>query len=153
MQSIEVQREIPAPREAVWSLLTDSSRCARWAGFHEVVVRQQGDPPPEGLGAIRVLRGGGIALEEEITAYDPPRLLGYRLTAGLPIRDHRAAVLLETRIGGTRLTWTARFRSPVPLLGSLVRMRYRRTLERLTERLAAELGTEACHADDPETTE
>lgn len=150
VQSIEIQRQVPATREAVWSLLTDSRRIASWAGFKEVVLRQEGDPPPGGLGAIRVIRGGGFAIEEEITAFDPPRVLEVRLTAGLPIRDHRAAVLLEALDGGTRVTWTARFQSRVPLLGSLIRIGYQRTLERLADALVTELGGGASERDDRE---
>jgi hypothetical protein len=98
----------------------------RWAGVKEVVLRQTGDPPPNGLGAIRVIRARGMAFEEEITAFEPPRRMGYRLVAGAPVRDHAGEVRFDPDSAGTRVTWTIRFRPLVPGTGWLLR----RVLER-----------------------
>ncbi len=72
MQEIDLEAQVPAPREAVWKVYTDHVGWQSWAGVQEVVLRQQGDPPPDGLGAIRVIRSRGIAIEEEVTAFTPP---------------------------------------------------------------------------------
>ncbi len=121
MQHIEIRAEIPAPPEAVFALLEDHSGYARWAGVKEAVLRHPGDPPPNGLGAIRVLRSAGLAIQEEIIAYDPPRRLEYVLTAGLPVREYRGEIETRARGAGTELVWKVCFRPLVPGTGWLLR--------------------------------
>jgi uncharacterized protein YndB with AHSA1/START domain len=123
---IEVTQAIAAPPDKVFAIYTDHVGWQDWAGVKEVVLRQIGDPPPNGLGAIRVIRARGMAIEEEITAFEPPRRLGYRLVAGAPVRDHAGEVRFEPDAAGTRVTWTVRFRPLVPGTGWLLR----RVLER-----------------------
>jgi len=137
MQQIELCQEIPAPPEVVWAVYTDHEGWSRWAGVKEVVLRQPGHPPPNGLGAIRVIRQSGVAIEEEITAFDPPKRMEYRLTAGAPLRDHRGQVQFEPTSGGTRLTWTVEFRPWIPGTGWLVRRVLERTLRGILERLVS----------------
>ena len=131
---IELSQTVPAPPDRVFAFYTDHVGWERWAGVKEVVLRQTGDPPPNGLGAIRVIRARGMAIEEEITAFEPPRRLGYRLVAGAPVRDHAGEVRFEPDAAGTRVTWTVRFRPLIPGTGWLLR----RVLERgLRDVLAA----------------
>ncbi len=137
---IRVDRELPVAPEVAWERFTDHRSWADWAGAREVVLRQEGDPAPNGLGAIRVLRGCGLAVEEEVTTFKPPRRLGYRLVAGLPIRDHTGEVEFEANDAGTRLVWSMRFRPLVPGTGRLVSWALRRSLEDILRRLSEELG-------------
>jgi uncharacterized protein YndB with AHSA1/START domain len=150
VQDIEIRAEIPASPVAVWKVLEDHAGYAKWAGFHEAVVRQPGDPPPNGLGAIRVLRRSGVAIEEEITAYEPPRRLEYSLTAGLPVRDHRAEILREPTASGTALVWRTRFRPLVPGTGSLLRRLLERSLRTMVQALVRQAG--AAPGDPPRYT-
>ena len=78
-----------------------------WAGVREVVLRQQGDPPPNGLGCIRVMRSRGIVIEEEITAFEPPKYLAYRLVGGIPVRNYEAEVRFDPSDSGTSILWIA----------------------------------------------
>lgn len=121
VQDIEIRRQIPAPPEQVWALVADHEGYARWAGVKEVVLRNPGDPPPNGLGATRVVRRSGIAVEEEVTGFEPPTRLAYSLTEGLPVRDYRGEVLVQPSGGGTELIWRVRFRALVPGTGALLR--------------------------------
>ena len=136
MQEIDLEAQVPAAREAVWRLFTDWVGWQRWAGVKEVVLRQQGDPPPDGLGAIRVTRSRGIALEEEITAFDPPERVHYRMVGGLPVRDYRAEVGFEPAGDGTRVRLTVRFRPLVPGTGPLLRRLLGRSLAGVLRRLS-----------------
>src|SRR5882672_283157 len=114
---IEVTQAIAAPPDQVFAIYTDHVGWERWAGVKEVVLRQQGDPPPNGLGAIRVIRARGMAIEEEVTVFEPPTRMAYRLVAGAPVRDHEASVRFEPDGSGTRVTWSVRFRPVVPGTG------------------------------------
>lgn len=135
-----MQARLEAPPEAAWEALTDHAGWTRWSGVKEMVLRQQGDPPPNGLGAIRVMRAGGLAIEEEVTAFDPPQLFGYQVVAGLPVREHRGEVRFDPVPGGTRATWRVRFAPLIPGTGGLLAVLLRAHLERLLHRLAAALA-------------
>ena len=136
MNRFELVADIPGPRRAVWDALADHKGWERWAGVREVVLRQQGDPPPNGIGAIRVIRQGGLAIEEEITAFDAPKRMAYRMTAGAPVRDYNAEIRLEEAGTGTRVTWTVEFRPRIPLTGGLLERALRRSLGDVLARLA-----------------
>jgi uncharacterized protein YndB with AHSA1/START domain len=136
MQHIEIQRQIAAAPERVWELLADHRGWADWAGAREVVLRCEGDPAPNGLGAIRVVRGRGLAVEEEIIGFEPPRRMAYRIAGGLPVKSHRAEIRLEPAGTGTLLRWTADFSPSIPLTGRLVRYGLERALQRMAGALA-----------------
>jgi uncharacterized protein YndB with AHSA1/START domain len=137
---IELTQHVAAPPERVFDFYTDHVGWTRWAGVKEVVLRQTGDPPPNGLGAIRVIRARGMAIEEEVTAFDPPRRMEYRLVAGLPVRDHLGVVRFEPDGAGTRVTWSVRFRPLVPGTGWLVRAALARSIRGVLAKLAAKLA-------------
>jgi uncharacterized protein YndB with AHSA1/START domain len=140
MQDIEIRAEIPAAPAKVFALLEDHAGYARWAGVKESVLRHPGDPSPHGLGAIRVLRSAGLAIQEEITVYEPPRRLEYALTAGLPVREYTGSVDLAPRGGGTELHWRVRFRPLVPGTGWLLRAALQRTLRGMVDALVRQLA-------------
>jgi carbon monoxide dehydrogenase subunit G len=138
MQEVKVQAEVGAALEDVWSVFTDHAGWQRWAGVDEVVVRQPGEPAPNGLGAILVRRARGLAVEEEITAFEPPRRLVYQLVGGLPLRDHEGEVYFEPLGERTRIDWRVRFRPWLPGTGGLLAQLLRRQMEGVLRRLATQ---------------
>jgi uncharacterized protein YndB with AHSA1/START domain len=140
MQQIELTSRIPAPPERVFEVLSDHEGMVRWTDAREVVLRHPGDPAPNGVGAIRVIRSRGIAIEEEILSYDPPKRIEYRLTAGAPIRDHHGEILLEPDGDGTRVVWRVRFRPLIPGTGWLLRPLIERMLQQNLDQLSAHLS-------------
>jgi uncharacterized protein YndB with AHSA1/START domain len=136
MPEILVQREVPAEPESVWEVYTDHLGWPEWAGVKEVVLRREGEPAPNGVGASRVIRAGGIAIEEEIVAFDPPRRMAYQLIAGAPIRDHRGEVLFEPTPTGTLVSWRVSFRPRIPFTGGLLARALEKNLQGILEGLA-----------------
>ncbi|MFI5316520.1 MAG: SRPBCC family protein [Myxococcota bacterium] len=134
---IELTQHVEAPPERVFALYTDHLSWSRWAGVKEVVLRQKGDPPPNGLGAIRVIRARGMAIEEEVTAFDPPNRMTYRLVAGAPVRDHEGIVRFEPAGTGTQVTWRVTFRPLIPGTGWLLRIALERGVRDVLSALAA----------------
>jgi hypothetical protein len=116
-------------------VLEDHEGYARWADVREAVLSHPGDPPPNGLGAVRVIRASGIAIREEVVAFEPPSRLGYVMTAGLPVRDYRGDVLLEPSDGGTEIRWKVTFRPLIPGTGPLLRWAVQRTISGLVAAL------------------
>ncbi|HVP27682.1 MAG TPA: SRPBCC family protein [Myxococcota bacterium] len=136
MQEIEVERRIGASPARVWSILSDHEGMRSWMPVREVVRRRPGAPDPNGVGAVRTIRGMGLVIEERITEFEPPARLVYELTEGAPIRDHRGEVTLAPEDGGTRVRWRVRFRPAVPGTGGLLAFVLRRGLAGGLERLA-----------------
>lgn len=110
-RTVVAVRHSSAPVEAVWSLLGTTSTWKDWGWFTVAELEREGEPAPDGVGAIKKLglRAGGS--REEIVAYDPPTHLAYRLLSGLPVRDYRSDVTLTpTPDGGTSIEWRSTFR-------------------------------------------
>jgi uncharacterized protein YndB with AHSA1/START domain len=120
MRSFELESEIAAPAERVFAVISDHVGWRDWAGVQEVVLRQRGDPAPNGLGAIRVIRRGGLAIEEEVVSFEPPKRITYRVQAGIPVRDCEVEIRLTPAGAATRVSWSVRFRPLVPGTGGLL---------------------------------
>ena len=137
MQEIRIQGEVAASPQAVWDVYTDHRGWQDWAGVREVVLRQQGEPAPNGVGASRVLRARGMAIEEEVIAFDPPKRMVYRLVAGAPVRNHQGEVRLTPSQVGTHVEWVVRFDPLIPFTGGLLARVGRRVLQDVLDRLTA----------------
>jgi uncharacterized protein YndB with AHSA1/START domain len=87
---IEVTQHSAAPPSALFALLVDGETWPCWSPIEAFELERTGDPPPEGVGAIRVFRRGRTTGRDEIVEVVPDRRLGYRSLSGLPVRDYRA---------------------------------------------------------------
>lgn len=130
MIQIGLEIHIDAPRDRVWSILTDHESMPEWYPAREVVRRVPGGDDPNGVGAHRVVRIAGLAIEEVVTAFKPCEHLEYTVTEGAPFVDHMADVILMRDGDGTRVRWSTRMRPLIPGTGWLVRSNLTRTLER-----------------------
>lgn len=139
MQHIDVMRRIAGPPEAVFDTYTDHRGWADWGGMRNARLEREGDPPPNGVGCIRVLGPGPLAAHEEILSFDRPKRMTYRIVSGgLPIRDHFGEVDFEPEGDGTRIRWRCRFESKIPGLGPLLRVLVARLFRGVLEGLARE---------------
>jgi hypothetical protein len=86
----------------------------RWTPLRRVVLEAGGSPDPHGVGAVRALHLIGPPIREQVTGFEPPRRLTYRLLSGLPVRDYTGEVLLEPTGAGTRIRWTIMFTPAIP---------------------------------------
>jgi uncharacterized protein YndB with AHSA1/START domain len=127
---IGLEIHIGAPRSHVWEILKNHEQMPEWFPAREVIRRRPGEPDPDGIGAQRVVRIGGLAIEEVVTAFKPCEHLEYSVVEGAPFVDHTADVTLTSEGDGTRVRWRARMRPLVPGTGWLVRSNVTRTLER-----------------------
>jgi uncharacterized protein YndB with AHSA1/START domain len=136
MVEIVLEQDVAAEPRRVWELVANHEGMKKWMPVREVVRRRPGSPDPDGVGAVRTIRGSGLVIEERITAFKPPERLEYVLIEGAPVRDHHGEVLLEPRAGGgTHVRWRVRFRPLVPGTGWLLERMLRRALERGLEGL------------------
>jgi carbon monoxide dehydrogenase subunit G len=120
MASFTLVREVDAPPEVVFDVLTDHRRYADITPVRKSVLEREGDPAPNGVGAIRVLSSIGPPLREEVIAFEPSSRFSYKLLSGAPVRDHVGTVLLEPAGAGTKVTYALRTTPTVPVAGAAV---------------------------------
>ncbi len=118
--SFTYEKEVAAPPETVFEVLTDHRGYAKITTLRKAVLEREGEPAPNGVGAIRVLSAVGPPLREEVIAYEPAFRFSYKLLSGLPVRDHVGTVELTPSGAGTRVVYAVRTTPTVPLAGALV---------------------------------
>jgi uncharacterized protein YndB with AHSA1/START domain len=119
MASFTFVRQIAAPPETVFDVLTEHHLYASITPMRKSVLEREGDPPPNGVGAIRVLSSVGPPLREEVIAYQPPSRFAYKLLSGAPVRDHVGTVALEPSGEGTKVTYAVRTNPTIPVVGGV----------------------------------
>lgn len=120
MANFRYVRQVAAPPEIVFEVLTDHRRYPEITSLRKAELEREGDPAPNGLGAIRALSLAGPPMREEVIAYDPPRRFSYTVLSGLPLRDHVGTVELSARDGGTEVVYAVRATPSVPVGGFAV---------------------------------
>jgi uncharacterized protein YndB with AHSA1/START domain len=138
MASFTFVRQIQAEPGVVFELLTDHRGYVDLTSLRRVTLEREGDPPPNGVGAIRVLHAFGPPLREEVLAYQPPGRFSYKLLSGLPVRDHVGTVELTAEGGGTRVVYAVRTNPTVPVAGRAVVAAVRQGIKQLLNGIAAE---------------
>jgi uncharacterized protein YndB with AHSA1/START domain len=120
MASFTLEREISAPPETVFDVLVDHRGYAEITPLRKVELEREGDPAPNGVGAIRVLHSVGPPLREEILTYEEPNRYSYKLLSGLPVRDHVGTIELTPGEERTKVTYAVRTMPTLPVVGTVV---------------------------------
>jgi uncharacterized protein YndB with AHSA1/START domain len=118
MPSFTYERLIAAPPETVFDVLTDHRGYAAITSLRRSELEREGEPAPNGVGAIRVLTVVGPPMREEVIAYQRPSRFSYTVLSGLPFRDHVGTVELAPAGDGTRMVYAVRTTPTVPLVGA-----------------------------------
>jgi uncharacterized protein YndB with AHSA1/START domain len=139
-RSFTVTAPSRAPVEHVWALLASAASWPTWAPMvSKMRYERDGAPTRDGVGAIRFFGTGPMGSREEVTAFDPPHHLAYRVLSGLPVRGYRSEVTLATTAdGGTAITWASQWDAARP--GRFWSWFLRRTMQQFASRLAARAG-------------
>ena len=124
-----------APREVAWGVLADASRWHEWGIWSTTVLEREGDPAPDGVGAIRALTKSPITSREEVVAFEPGERLVYKLLSGLPMKDYTGTITLGDHPAGCRISWRSEWHSRIPGL--------QRQMQKLLEDLCARAAREA----------
>jgi uncharacterized protein YndB with AHSA1/START domain len=136
--SFTLVREVAAPPEVVFEVLTDHRRYAELTPLRRSVLEREGEPDPNGVGAIRVLTAVGPPMREEVIAYDRPRRFSYTVLSGLPVRDHVGTAVLEQSPAGTKVTYALRTTPTIPYAGGVVMLVLKRAISQLLNGVSAE---------------
>ena|SRR5690349_9950505 len=116
MARVQFTRHIAAPPETVWEILADHRGMPGWTAIRTVELEREGEPAPNGVGAIRRLAAAPLAppLREQVTRFEEARRLDYTLLSGAPVRDYEAKVILTPAGGDTHVDWSVTFQPRVP---------------------------------------
>jgi uncharacterized protein YndB with AHSA1/START domain len=132
---VEARASSGAPREKVWDVLANVPRWAEWGPWKSSDYEREGTPAPGGVGAVRVLKRPAMTLREEVTEFEPPERMAYKLLSGMPVRDYRAEVTLYEAGAGSEILWRSEF-DALPGVGHLYRTQLQKAFENITESAA-----------------
>jgi uncharacterized protein YndB with AHSA1/START domain len=119
--SFEVTTTSTAPVEVVWPLISEAERWKEWSFLTHSSLEREGQPAPDGVGAIRRFTNHGVGSREEVVAWEPPHHLGYVILSGFPVRNYRGDVVLAAEGSGSKITWSSSFDTKIPGTGRLMR--------------------------------
>jgi uncharacterized protein YndB with AHSA1/START domain len=104
----------------VFAYFADHERFGRiWPGRTQRIVAAAG-VDPNGLGSVRKVSVPFGSIEETITAFEPPRLIEYRVTRGDRVRNHLGRLEFESVPGGTTLHYSIEFDARPAFIGGLL---------------------------------
>lgn len=138
MASFTLVREIDAPPEVVFDVLTDHRGYSGITRVRRAELEREGEPAPNGVGAIRALHVLGPPMREEVLAYERPSRFSYTVLSGLPVRNHVGTAQLSPQGEGTRIVYAVRSNPTVPLAGGVVMAAIKRAIGELLDGVAAE---------------
>jgi polyketide cyclase/dehydrase/lipid transport protein len=118
MRTVDVTRSMPVPADTVFDLLADHANYDRFRGIRRSELLSEGDPAPNGVGAMRLVVSGPIRFEEVITAYERPSKLDHLIVGiNAPFEHEGGSIRFAERGGWTKVDWSTSFRVPGPLAG------------------------------------
>jgi len=131
VKTIDITETIDLGRERAFALLADHANYHRFPGVTASELLKEGEPAPNGVGALRRVALGDVVLDEEITGFDPSKRLAYRIVASKPVTvvHEGGEIELEAVPEGTRIRWRSTFKLKIPLIGWFVTRRAARQFE------------------------
>lgn len=138
MASFTFTREIDAPPETVFEVLTDHRRYSELTPLRRSELERQGEADVNGVGAIRKLTAVGPPMREEVIAYEAPSRFSYTVLSGLPVRDHVGTVELSAEGGRTKMVYAVRTQPTLPVVGFAVVAAVKQAIKGLIDGVAKE---------------
>jgi polyketide cyclase/dehydrase/lipid transport protein len=112
--SFTINRTINAPADRVFDVLTDHRNYASITPMRVSTLEKEGEPDPNGVGAVRKLGLAGPPIVEEVVGYEKPTFFSYKVLSGLPVKEQLGEVRLRDVGGRTELSYTVSFTSKLP---------------------------------------
>lgn len=121
MRTIRVKRTLRVSAEKAFEIIADHEGYTRFADVRKAVLVKQGTIEKNGVGAVREIALPGAWFQEEITAFERPKKLGYKIIKSKPPIDHEGGLMeLTPTADGVEVVWTSTFRIRIPVIGGLL---------------------------------
>ncbi len=130
MFTARIRHYFNAPIEKVFECVSDHEGYSRFTGVAKSRLLRPGDKDRNGLGAVREVVGFPVRFLEEITVFEPPTrmeyrvmechlsLLGNTVLVRLHLDHHLGRMNLVPQRGGTEVEWISRGETWAPLIGN-----------------------------------
>jgi len=110
MRTVRVEKSISAPPEAVFEMLTDHAGYVRFRGVKSAERFRDGEPDPNGVGAMRRIGIPPVTFEEEITGFDRPHRMDYVIRkANFPFEHEGGSIEVTGDERSAHVVWTSTF--------------------------------------------
>ncbi|MEN0062969.1 MAG: SRPBCC family protein [Myxococcota bacterium] len=151
MHEIRATAQIAAPTDQVFAFVSDHERFLTGGGM-TCTLANPGTSDRNGVGAVRVVRSGGLMLREEVLSFEPDHRYEYVIRAiqgplgiAVPVRHELGWVELTPNGDRTDVVWASRFEVQLPfgrdtvarLAGNQLETAFGRLLERAARKIAA----------------
>jgi uncharacterized protein YndB with AHSA1/START domain len=133
-----LEKTIAAPPSTVFEVLTDHRGYSAISPIRSSTIEREGDPAPNGIGAIRVMKTVGPPLREEVVEFVPGERFVYRLLSGAPLRDHVGTVVLTEHAVGTQASYRIDTTPTIPVIGRAVMPIVKTSVRQLFDGVAKE---------------
>ncbi|BBZ72839.1 MULTISPECIES: SRPBCC family protein [Mycobacterium] len=132
MIEFTLTRTSTAPIETVFDAMTDHRAiAAHTRGFRRSTLDREGNPAPNGVGAIRRLVAIGPPFVEEIIEYERPTRYAYKMLSGAPTRNHIGTIQLRETGTGTEVSWQLRSTLKIPGVERLMLPVFKKVIDEL----------------------
>lgn len=112
--SFTLTRTVNAPIDTVFDAFTNHAGYADMTPMRKSTLEKEGDPAPNGVGAVRKLVLAGPPIYEEVVGYDRPSYFSYKALKGLPVKEHLGEVRLTASGQDTRVVYTISYTPSIP---------------------------------------
>lgn len=131
MKTITVKQVLAVSPERLFDVLADYANYKLIIDKTDSKLIREGKAERNGVGAVRELRTGRAWFHEEITEFERPRLISYRvIDSFIPIEHVGGSIVLAAVPEGTSAVWTTTLRIKLPLIGGLLTRIFNAQLER-----------------------
>ena len=115
------------PVERLFAYLSEHENLGPTFGARVTRVRD-GHETRNGVGSVRQVKVGPLpAFEETVTGFELGEYVQYRITRGLPLKDHVGTLRFAPTATGSTVTWVIEFGAP-PVVGPLAAAALRRRI-------------------------
>ena len=113
MKTVRVERSIAAPAAEVFEMLTDHAGYIRFRGVRGAERFRDGEPDPNGVGAMRRIKIPPVWFEEEIVSFDRPRRMDYVIRkANFPLEHEGGSIEITGDDSRAHVVWTSTLEVP-----------------------------------------
>jgi hypothetical protein len=121
-QKIKIVQDSGKAVDSIFAALADHNHLGKVFGVPVRRVRD-GEGDVNGVGSVRRIGVGPLAVEETVTALTTNRTIDYRISkGGGPVRNHSGQIRFSGSSRGSSVTWTIQFDAMPSLLGPVLKL-------------------------------